>query len=70
MVACLLVPQALSYSSLTRLPPAYGLYTALVPTLVYGMLGTSRHLSMGPEALISVLIGTLVKGQLKHLYAA
>ncbi|KAJ1747149.1 hypothetical protein LPJ78_005494 [Coemansia sp. RSA 989] len=70
MVACLLIPQALSYSSLTRLPPAYGLYTALVPTLVYGMLGTSRHLSMGPEALISVLVGTLIKGQLKHLYAA
>ncbi|KAJ2163779.1 hypothetical protein GGH15_004282, partial [Coemansia sp. RSA 562] len=70
MVACLLIPQALSYSSLTHLPPAYGLYTALVPALVYGMLGTSRHLSMGPEALISVLTGTLVKGQLKHLYGA
>ncbi|KAJ1820377.1 hypothetical protein LPJ60_003242 [Coemansia sp. RSA 2675] len=70
MVACLLIPQALSYSSLTHLPPAYGLYTALVPALVYGMLGTSRHLSMGPEALVSVLTGTLVKGQLKHLYAA
>ncbi|KAJ1857664.1 hypothetical protein LPJ73_002012 [Coemansia sp. RSA 2703] len=70
MVACLLVPQALSYSSLTHLRPVYGLYTALVPALVYGMLGTSRHLSMGPEALVSVLTGTLVKGQLKHLFAA
>ncbi|KAJ1765783.1 hypothetical protein LPJ74_006204 [Coemansia sp. RSA 1843] len=70
MVACLLVPQALSYGSLTHLPPAYGLYAALVPALMYALLGTSRHLSMGPEALISVLTGTLVKGQLKHLYAA
>ncbi|KAJ2849174.1 hypothetical protein GGI22_005585, partial [Coemansia erecta] len=70
MVACLLVPQALSYGSLTHLPPAHGLYAALVPALGYAMLGTSRHLSMGPEALISVLTGTLVKGQLKHLYAA
>ncbi|KAJ1727493.1 hypothetical protein LPJ61_004540, partial [Coemansia biformis] len=70
MVACLLIPQALSYSSLTNLPPVYGLYTALVPALAYGMLGTSRHLSMGPEALVSVLTGTLVKGQLVHLYAA
>ncbi|KAJ2609038.1 hypothetical protein H4S08_004219 [Coemansia sp. RSA 1365] len=65
VVACLLVPQALSYSSLTHLPPEHGLYTALVPTLVYGLLGTSRHLSMGPEALISVLTGTLIKSQLK-----
>ncbi|KAJ1950028.1 hypothetical protein FBU59_000873, partial [Linderina macrospora] len=70
MVACLLVPQALSYSSLTHLPPASGLYTALVPALIYGMLGTSRHLSMGPEALVSVLTGMVVKTQLKHLYAA
>ncbi|KAI7831968.1 sulfate transporter family-domain-containing protein [Kickxella alabastrina] len=70
MVACLLVPQALSYSSLTNLRPVYGLYTALVPALVYGMLGTSRHLSMGPEALVSVLTGTIVKSQLKHLFAA
>ncbi|KAI8321460.1 hypothetical protein GQ54DRAFT_183268 [Martensiomyces pterosporus] len=70
MVACLLIPQALSYSSLTHLQPVYGLYTALVPALVYGMLGTSRHLSMGPEALVSVLTGTVVKSQLKHLYAA
>ncbi|KAJ2805171.1 hypothetical protein H4R20_002195 [Coemansia guatemalensis] len=69
VVACLLVPQALSYSSLTHLPPEHGLYAALVPTLVYGLLGTSRHLSMGPEALISVLTGTLVKGQLKHFIA-
>ncbi|KAJ1642313.1 hypothetical protein LPJ64_005837 [Coemansia asiatica] len=70
VVACLLVPQALSYSSLTHLQPIYGLYTALVPALVYGMLGTSRHLSMGPESLVSVLTGSLVKGQLKHLFAA
>ncbi|KAJ2718805.1 hypothetical protein GGI07_005581 [Coemansia sp. Benny D115] len=70
MVACLLVPQALSYSSLTHLLPVYGLYTALVPALVYGMLGTSRHLSMGPEALVSVLTGTLVNSQLKHLFAS
>ncbi|KAJ1959094.1 hypothetical protein GGI12_004520 [Dipsacomyces acuminosporus] len=70
MVACLLIPQALSYSSLTHLQPVYGLYTALIPALVYGLLGTSRHLAMGPEALVSVLTGTFVKSQLKHLYAA
>ncbi|KAJ1678797.1 hypothetical protein EV182_003338, partial [Spiromyces aspiralis] len=54
-VACLLIPQALSYGSLTHLKPINGLYTALMPVLVYALLGTSRHLSMGPEALISIL---------------
>ncbi|KAJ1914509.1 hypothetical protein H4219_004756 [Mycoemilia scoparia] len=66
-VACLLVPQALSYGSLSNLQPINGLYTALMPVLVYSLLGTSRHLSMGPEALISMLIGTIVNDEIKHL---
>ncbi|KAJ1965836.1 hypothetical protein IWQ62_002569 [Dispira parvispora] len=59
-VACLLIPQALSYGSLARLSPINGLYTALVPMFVYGIFGTSRHLAMGPEALISTIVGTVI----------
>ncbi|KAJ1925942.1 hypothetical protein IWQ60_004232 [Tieghemiomyces parasiticus] len=59
-VSCLLIPQALSYGSLAKLDPINGLYTALIPNLVYGIFGTSRHLAMGPEALISTLMGTII----------
>ncbi|KAJ1984812.1 hypothetical protein H4R34_000432 [Dimargaris verticillata] len=59
-VACLLIPQALSYGTLAKLTPIHGLYTALVPVFVYGLLGTSRHLAMGPEALLSILVGEVV----------
>ncbi|KNC96600.1 sulfate permease [Spizellomyces punctatus DAOM BR117] len=61
-VAFLLVPQGLSYAqALVKIPPIHGLFTASIPLLVYGFLGTSRQLSLGPEALISILVGATIK---------
>ena len=37
----------LAFAMLASLPPVTGLYTALVPVLLYMMMGTSRHLSVG-----------------------
>ncbi|KAJ1552100.1 hypothetical protein HK405_012668, partial [Cladochytrium tenue] len=60
-VACLLIPQALSYAqALVKIPPVYGLYTCFVPLIVYSMLGTSRQLGVGPEALVSILVGAAI----------
>ncbi|KAJ3101434.1 Solute carrier 26 [Phlyctochytrium planicorne] len=61
-VACLLIPQGLSYAqALVKIPPVYGLYTCLVPLMVYALLGTSRQLAVGPEALVSILVGAAIK---------
>ncbi|KAK8861653.1 hypothetical protein IAR55_002476 [Kwoniella newhampshirensis] len=61
-VACLLVPQAMSYASgLARLTPVAGLWSTAVPALVYGALGTCRQLSIGPEAALSLLIGQMIQ---------
>ncbi|KAJ3162548.1 Solute carrier 26, partial [Irineochytrium annulatum] len=61
-VACLLIPQALSYAqALVNIPPVYGLYTCFVPLIVYSLLGTSRQLGVGPEALVSILVGAAIK---------
>ncbi|KAJ3305879.1 Solute carrier 26 [Blyttiomyces sp. JEL0837] len=60
-VACLLIPQALSYAqALVKIPPVYGLYTCFVPLIVYSILGTSRQLGVGPEALVSILVGAAI----------
>ncbi|KAJ3413325.1 Solute carrier 26 [Chytridiales sp. JEL 0842] len=60
-VACLLIPQGLSYAqALVKIPPVYGLYTSFVPLLVYAVLGTSRQLAVGPEALVSILVGAAI----------
>jgi SulP family sulfate permease len=51
----MLVPQAMAYSLLAGLPPEIGLYAATVPVLVYAVFGSSRQLSVGPVAIVSIL---------------
>ena len=53
--ASLLIPQAMAYALLAGLPPIVGLYAALVPPIVYALLGTSRRLAVGPVAIDSLL---------------
>ncbi len=55
-VGVMLIPQAMAYALIAGLPPVYGLYAALVPLIIYGMMGTSRQLGVGPVAVISLLV--------------
>ncbi len=63
-VGILLIPQGMAYALIAGMPPVYGLYAALVPILVYSILGTSMQLAVGPVAMDSLLVaaglGTLV----------
>jgi high affinity sulfate transporter 1 len=56
--AAVVIPQALAYASLAGLPVEVGLYTALVPMLVYALLGTSRPLSVSATSTIAMLTAT------------
>jgi SulP family sulfate permease len=55
-VAIMLVPQGMAYALLAGMPPIYGLYAGLIPLILYAVLGTSRHLSVGPVALSALLV--------------
>ena len=55
--AAFLVPQGMSYALVANLDPVYGLYCATIPLIVYSFFGTSRQLSMGPVAIVSLIIG-------------
>jgi len=52
----LLIPQAMAYAFLAGMPPIYGLYAGFIPFLIYAILGTSKHLSVGPVAITSMLV--------------
>jgi sulfate permease, SulP family len=55
IVAVMLVPQGMAYALLAGLPPVHGLYASTVPAVVYAIFGTSRHMPVGPPALMALL---------------
>jgi high affinity sulfate transporter 1 len=56
-LAAYAIPVSLAYASLAGLPPQMGLYCYLVGGLGYALLGSSRHLAIGPTSAISLLLG-------------
>ena len=60
VLSILLVPQAMAYAQLAGLPPQMGLFAALTPALLYLFFGTSPFVSVGPVALVSLVIGEAV----------
>src|SRR3712207_3650257 len=60
IVTAMLVPQGMAYALLAGLPTIYGLYASMVPAIVYALFGTSRHMPVGPPALMALLTFTSV----------
>lgn len=57
-VGVMLIPQGIAYAMIAGLPPIYGLYTAMIPQLVYAIFGTSRQLAVGPVAMDSLIVAS------------
>tara|TARA_R110001583_G_scaffold44966_1_gene142178 strand:+ start:6947 stop:8689 length:1743 start_codon:yes stop_codon:yes gene_type:complete len=57
-VGIMLIPQGIAYAMIAGLPPIYGLYTAMIPQIVYAFFGTSRQLAVGPVAMDSLIVAS------------
>ncbi|KAM3864577.1 sodium-independent sulfate anion transporter-like [Diretmus argenteus] len=57
------VPQALAYAEVAGLPVQYGLYSAFMGGFIYTFLGTSKDVTLGPTAIMSLLCSSVVGGQ-------
>jgi len=58
----------MGYALMANVNPIFGLYTAFFPTLVYTILGTSKHCAVGPVAIVSGLMtGNIVIGVMGEL---
>ncbi|XP_047229509.1 sulfate anion transporter 1-like [Girardinichthys multiradiatus] len=60
IVGIILVPQAIAYCLLAGVPPIYGLYTSFYANIIYFLMGTSRHVSVGIFSLMSLMVGQVV----------
>jgi sulfate permease, SulP family len=59
-VAAYLIPQVMAYAALAGLPPVAGLWAMLAPLALYVLLGSSRHLSVGPESTTALMTAAVV----------
>lgn len=60
VVGVVTVPQAIAYAFLAGLPAQAGLYASLVPMVVYAVLGSSRHLVVGPVAVSALMVAAAI----------
>ncbi|KAL7157198.1 hypothetical protein ABFS83_02G061300 [Erythranthe nasuta] len=65
-IATLCIPQDIGYARLANLDPQFGLYSSFVPPLIYAMMGSSRDIAIGPVAVVSLLLGTLLQSEIDH----
>ncbi|XP_010261543.1 PREDICTED: sulfate transporter 1.2-like [Nelumbo nucifera] len=63
-IASLCIPQDIGYAKLANLAPQYGLYTSFVPPLIYAVLGSSRDIAIGPAAVVSLILGTMLQDEI------
>ncbi|MCC6462319.1 MAG: SulP family inorganic anion transporter [Saprospiraceae bacterium] len=54
--AVVVLPQGIAFAMIAGLPPAYGLYTAMITPIVAALLGSSWHSVSGPTAPISLVV--------------
>jgi high affinity sulfate transporter 1 len=54
-VVAYLIPQAMAYATVAGLAPVAGLWAALLPLVIYAVMGSSRYLSAGPESSTALM---------------
>ncbi|CAF1045955.1 unnamed protein product [Brachionus calyciflorus] len=62
------IPQGMAYSLMAGLPPIIGLYVSFFTVIVYVLLGTSKHLSLGIYAIISLMTKACIDSMEGKLY--
>ncbi|KAG9288835.1 hypothetical protein G9A89_001159 [Geosiphon pyriformis] len=65
-IGAVVIPQGMGYAKIAELPVEYGLYTSFVGVSLYSLFATSKDITIGPTAVMSLLLGqTIIEIQKK-----
>src|SRR5262245_58894707 len=56
ITAAVVIPKAMAYATIAGLPVQVGLYTVLVPMVIYAIVGTSQPLSVSTTTTVAILV--------------
>ena len=51
-----MLPQGVAFATIAGMPPQYGLYASIVPTIIAALFGSSWHLVAGPSTTASLVL--------------
>src|ERR1700752_4489127 len=65
-VAAVALPIGIAYAQLAGFPPVVGIYSCILPPIVYAVFGSSRQLVVNPDAaacsIVAATVGPLASG--------
>lgn len=56
--AIVVLPQGVAFATIAGMPPQYGLYASIVPTIIAALFGSSWQLVAGPSTTASLVLAT------------
>ena len=57
-LAALAIPEVMGYTSIAGMPVITGLYTIVLPIILFAILGSSRHLVVGADSATAAIMAT------------
>ena len=61
-LAALAIPEVMGYATIAGMPVVTGLYTIVLPMLVFAFFGSSRHLVVGADSATAAVMAAALAG--------
>lgn len=61
-LAAVAIPEAMGYSSIAHVPPVAGIYTLILPAVVFALLGSARLMVVGADSATAALLASGIAG--------
>ena len=61
-LAALAIPETMGYAKIAGMPVITGLYTMLIPVVLYALFGSSRHLVVGADSATAAILAAGLVG--------